>query len=225
MKLLKKAVLAIVVVSMALTSLFAMTGCGGSELKKMFNDLGTNFTFYGGSGADEIELDVTEEGFHLHTPGYLHPDPNDGRIRYGDMYYKQLESGDYVRYKRVYRNQISTNEFVTDTITASEYNSIVKNLLQYLLMPIANYEKSYTATDIPEAPTAKVYEGERAVYNVTVSGNAYTYTYTDILISVYEGKVAAVYYSLEISVGGQVTSSGDYEFIRDNADITFPVMN
>ena len=222
MKILRKAVLAIVVVSLAITSLFTMTGCGGSELKKMFNDLGTNFTFYGGSGADEIELDVTEEGFRLHTPGYLQPDPNDGRIRYGDMYYKQLEDGSYVRYKRVYRNQISTNEFVTDTITASEYNSIVKNLLQYLLMPIANYEKSFTATNIPEAPGAKIYEGERAVYNVTVSGVAYTYTYTDVLISAYEGKIAAVYYTLEISVDGDVTSSGDYEFIRDDADITFP---
>lgn len=225
MKLLKKAVLAIVVVSMAITSLFAMTGCGGSELKKMFNDLGTNFTFYGGSGADEIELDVTAEGFHLHTPGYLQPDPNDGRIRYGDMYYKQLESGDYVRIKRKYVNQISTSEFVTDTITASEYNGIVKNLLQYLLMPIANYEKSYKATAIPEEPAAKIYEGERAVYNVTISNVAYTYTYTDILISVYEGKIAAVFYTLEISVGGEVTSSGDYEFIRDNADITFPNMD
>lgn len=231
MKFTKKIITMLLVLATTLTCVFVLTGCKGGEEKtefqKMFDDLGSNFVFEGGEGTnDEMYLYVHEDGMRLSYGAYV-PIEDKSNYYYQDMIFRKNDNGKYNLYKSVYKNYgwtMSFEGYVKDeTISSSEYKKRINNVLKFLLMPIANYEDSFevlgeeTIEQDGETYHVKGYGAESISYSFKLSGLDCTYIYNDVTISVQNGKMWVVNYTLKQIYNGQ-TVIGDYYFARNAAE-------
>lgn len=236
MKKSRKFLSLLAVMCVSVLAFCTISGCGlfgakepeKTEFQKYFDDYGTNFIFEGSNadyGYDCIILEVTEEGMFLDMCGNLQPDENDSSIRYGHMYYKKTDNG-YTQYKSVYRNQIATGTYVTKQVTNKQYQNAIDNVVDFLLLPIANYEKSFEVqvVDIPEEDLhQKLYTADKITHSLTIDGESWTWEYMDVWVNVINGKLYSVSYHLKQtnSQGQSVTEI--YELIvGDAGPIEFP---
>ena len=208
----------------------------------MFDDLGTNFIFVNNTQFDSskrnaptyMKLYVTEDAMAYDCYPVMH-DTNSSL--YYDLMVYEKDGNNYNQYKRTINNYFQVLGVETNVISAKEYKRRINSVIQFLLLPLANYEKEYTKTDmepsvedgIPENACLYTLGNNDVIeYNFKASGMPVRYRYKNVQNAVENGKIMQVIYELEQTINVGATNEQYYYYemysyarnVCENSDVS-----